>query len=424
MAIEKIVVPDFGDVQEITVVDVFISAGDRVEVDDSLIALESEKAVMDIPSPFAGVIKEVLVKEEETTVSGDVIALIETAADAAEEIEKTEPSDAAVPETKEKAQPPSEDELPSVDKASEEEQIFHATPSVRAYARKHGIDLSSVIATGPNGRILLEDLQSAEMQDQPAEGQKKDAPQAGVTVAEPPLEDFSKYGEVEEFALGRIKKISGPHLHRSWVTIPHVTHFDEADITELEKFRKELNGELQEGVPRFSLLVFITRALAAVLKDFPFFNCSLVPGGEKVILKKYYHVGIAVDTPQGLVVPVIKDADKKGMREICDELNQLSFKARQGKLTIPDIQGATITISSLGGIGGTGFTPIVNGPQIAILGLSRSYQKPVWDGEKFIPRLTMPFSVSYDHRVVDGAEAARFCRALARQIEDLRRTLL
>jgi len=413
MAIEKIVVPDFGDVQEITVVDVFISAGDKVEVDDSLIALESEKAVMDIPSPFAGVIKEVLVKEEETTVSGDVIALIETAVDAAEETEKTEPS-----------QPPPEDELPSVDKVSGEQQIFHATPSVRAYARKHGIDLSSVIATGPNGRILLEDLQSAEAVGQRKVGQDKDEPKAGVAVPEPPLEDFSKYGEVEEFTLGRIQKISGPHLHRSWVTIPHVTHFDEADITELEKFRKELNSELQEGVARFSLLVFITRALAAVLKEFPFFNCSLVPGGEKVILKKYYHVGIAVDTPQGLVVPVIKDVDKKGMREICDELNQLSLKARQGKLTIPDIQGATITISSLGGIGGTGFTPIVNGPQVAILGLSRSFQKPVWDGEKFIPRLTMPFSVSYDHRVIDGAGAARFSRALARHIEDLRRTLL
>jgi len=424
MAIEKIVVPDFGDVQEITVVDVFISAGDKVEVDDSLIALESEKAVMDIPSPFAGVIKEVLVKEEETTVSGDVIALIETGTDAAEETENVESSDVAVPDTEEQPPPASEDESPSVDKVPEEDQIFHATPSVRGYARKHGIDLSTVIATGPNGRILLEDLQSAEMQGQTTDGQDKEVPQAGVTASEPPLEDFGKYGEVEEFTLGRIQKISGPHLHKSWVTIPHVTHFDEADITELEKFRKEVNSELQEGVPRFSLLVFITKALATVLNEFPFFNCSLVPGGEKVVLKKYYHVGIAVDTPQGLVVPVIKDVDKKGLREIRDELNQLSLKARQGKLTIPDIQGATITISSLGGIGGTGFTPIVNGPQVAILGLSRSFQKPVWDGEKFIPRLTMPFSVSYDHRVVDGAGAARFSRALASHIEDLRRTLL
>ncbi len=394
MAIEKIVVPDFGDVQEITVVDVFVSVGDRVEVDDSLIALESEKAVMDIPSPFAGVIKEVLVKEEDITVSGGAIALIETA----------------------QSQSPSGEEL--------SDKIVHATPSVRAYARKHGVDLSAVIATGPHGRILLEDLQQVEGQDVRRAGLKTVVPEAGVSASEPPQEDFSKYGRVEEFTLGRIQKISGPHLLRSWVTIPHVTHFDEADITELEKFRKELNSELQEGAIRFSLLVFITKAVAAVLKEFPFFNCSLVPGGEKVLLKKYYHIGIAVDTPDGLVVPAIKDVDKKGMREICDELNQLSFKARKGRLTIPDIQGATFTISSLGGIGGTGFTPIVNGSQVAILGLSRSFLKPVWNGEKFIPRLTLPFSVSYDHRVVDGAGAARFCRSLARHIEDLKRTLL
>ncbi len=415
MVIEKIVVPDFGDVQEITVVDVFVSVGDRVEVDDSLIALESEKAVMDIPSPFAGIIKEVLVKEEDITVSGGLIALIETAGgdEIDEQPEKTEQSQSTLGE-----------EISSPEIVSHEDQIVHATPSVRAYARKHGIDLASVVATGPHGRILLEDLQLVEGQGVRRAGLEALVPKTTVAAQEPPLEDFSKYGEIEEFTLGRIQKISGPHLLRSWVTIPHVTHFDEADITELEKFRKELNSELQEGAIRFSLLVFIIKAVAAVLKEFPFFNCSLVPGGEKVLLKKYYHLGIAVDTPQGLVVPAIKDVDKKGMAEICDELNQLSSKARKGKLTIPDIQGATFTISSLGGIGGTGFTPIVNGSQVAILGLSRSFQKPVWDGEKFIPRLTLPFSVSYDHRIVDGAGAARFCRSLARHIEDLRRTLL
>jgi len=402
MAIEKIVVPDFGDVQEITVVDVFISAGDRIEVDDSLIALESEKAVMDIPSPFSGTIKEVLIKVEDTTASGDVIATIETDS---EEIVVEEDAEVSLGESM----------VEEDDKVSPGDQIFHAAPSVRAHAREHGIDLASVTPTGPNGRILLEDIQSVQVQA---------APRANMSVSEPAQEDFSKYGEVEEFTLGRIQKISGPHLHRSWVTIPHVTHFDEADITELENFRKKLNSELQDGAARYSLLVFITRAVAAVLKEFPFFNCSLVPGGEKVILKKYYHVGIAVDTPQGLVVPVIKDVDKKGMGEICDELGRLSSKARSGKLAIPDIQGANFTISSLGGIGGTGFTPIVNGSQVAILGLSRSFQKPVWDGEKFIPRLTLPFSVSYDHRVVDGAAAARFCRALAGHIEDLRRVLL
>ena len=411
MAIEKIVVPDFGDVQTITVVDVFVSAGDTVEVDDSLIALESEKAVMDIPSPFAGVIQEVLLKENDTTGSGDLIAFIETTALDDADVEIEEMVESAV------------DNISTV-QTDEEDLVFHATPSVRAYVREHDIDLSTVTASGPNGRILLEDLQVVK-----AEAAQRDDIQTAVMAIDtqvpgPPLEDFSKYGEVEEAALGRIQKISGPHLHRSWVTIPHVTHFDEADITELESFRKELNGELEEGETRFSILVFITKAVSAVLKEFPLFNCSLVPGGERVVLKKYYHIGIAVDTSQGLVVPVIKDVDRKGIREIRTELDQLSGSARKGKLAIPDIQGATFTISSLGGIGGTGFTPIVNGPQVAILGLSRSYLKPVWDGEKFIPRLTLPFSVSYDHRVIDGAEAARFCRTLANHIEDLRRSLL
>jgi len=240
------------------------------------------------------------------------------------------------------------------------------------------------------------------------------------------LEDFSRYGEVREEELGRIKKISGPHLQRSWATIPHVTHFDEADITELERFRKELNNSLQEGQSAYSPLVFVVRAVSAILKDFPLFNCSLKPGGEKVILKKYYHLGIAVDTPQGLMVPVLKDADKRGLQDIAGELKRLGGSARAGKLAIPDSQGATFTISSLGGIGGTGFTPIISSPQAAILGLSRSYLKPIWDDdrERFMPRLTLPFSVSYDHRIIDGAEAAKFCKALRLAIEDLKRTLL
>ncbi|MCP4338872.1 MAG: branched-chain alpha-keto acid dehydrogenase subunit E2 [Desulfobulbaceae bacterium] len=393
MAIEKITIPDFGDVQKITVVELFIAPGDKVEEEASLIALESEKAVMDIPSPFTGVIKEVLVKEDDVVGSGDVIALIEAAVEAVPADEQTS------------------------------DQVFHATPSVRIFAREQQVDLAKVEGTGPSGRILKEDILAALQQTAVAVS----AP-AGTVMStadqQIPLEDFSKYGEIEELVLGRIQKISGPHLHRSWISIPHVTHFDEADITELERFRKELNGGLQDVEPSFSPLVFITKAVAATLKAFPLFNCSLVPGEEKVILKKYYHLGIAVDTPQGLVVPVIKDADQKGCSEIALELKRLSSSARSGKLAIPDIQGATFTISSLGGIGGTGFTPIVNSPQVAILGLSRSYMKPVWDGEQFVPRLTLPFSVSYDHRIVDGAEAARFCKALRMNIEDLKRTLL
>lgn len=434
MAIEKITIPDFGDVQKITVVELFIAPGDKIEEEASLIALESEKAVMDIPSPFSGVIKEVLVKEDDVVGSGDVIALIETVEAVAEMdesvAEEAEPTTQAVSEAVSK--PADKVEQISETKAAVEaepvaeqtsDQVFHATPSVRLFARERQVDLAKVAGTGPNGRILKEDILAALQQKAVAVSAPSGTAMSTVAL-EVPLEDFSKYGEIEEVVLGRIQKISGPHLHRSWITIPHVTHFDEADITELERFRKELNGELQDGEPSFSPLVFITTAVAATLKAFPLFNCSLVPGGEKVILKKYYHIGIAVDTPQGLVVPVIKDADQKGCREIALELKRLSTNARSGKLAILDIQGATFTISSLGGIGGTGFTPIVNSPQVAILGLSRSYMKPVWDGEQFVPRLTLPFSVSYDHRIVDGAEAARFCKALRMNIEDLKRTLL
>lgn len=430
MAIEKITIPDFGDVQKITVVEVFIAPGDTVEEEASLIALESEKAVMDIPSPFAGVIKEVKIKEEDEVGSGDVIALIETDAQASE---KPEPSPVPAKETavtekeaKEKPAEPvkeveagkevqkqAEKEQPQAQREQSSEQVFHATPSVRAFARAQQVDLATVVGTGPHERILKEDILAVQQQ------------RAGtITAGQPPLEDFSKYGEIEEMALGRIQKISGPQLHRSWVTIPHVTHFDEADISGLEQFRKELNSGRKDDEPAFSPLVFVTKAVAATLQAFPLFNCSLMPEGDKVILKKFYHLGIAVDTPQGLVVPVIKNVDQKGCKEIARELQKLSGNARAGKLAIPDMQGATFTISSLGGIGGTGFTPIVNGPQAAILGVSRSYMKPVWDGEKFVPRLTLPFSVSYDHRIIDGAEAARFCKALRLNIEDLKRILL
>ncbi|MBE0582549.1 MAG: 2-oxo acid dehydrogenase subunit E2 [Desulfofustis sp.] len=434
MAIEKITVPDFGDVQEITVVDVYISKGDQVAIEDPLVALESEKAVMDIPSPFAGVITEVKLKEGDIVTSEDLIALLEvgasrekgSAAPAAEEpeaapeppVEPTAAAAEAVQEAPEQTKATETDE--AID--TQPNDKFHATPSVRAYARELGVELAAVTATGPKGRITKEDVQLL----------VKQALKAGATApktstlpfAEAPLEDFSKYGEIEEVALGRIQKISGPHLHRSWVSIPHVTHFDEADFTELEKFRKQMNSEPDPDSVKFSPLVFVIKAVVATLKAHPLFNSSLVPGGEKLILKKYYHVGIAVDTPNGLVVPVVKNSDRKGIREIALELNKLSTNARNGKLAIQDLQGATFTISSLGGIGGTGFTPIVNGPQVAILGLSKSYQKPVWNGETFVPRLTLPFSLSYDHRVIDGAEAARFCRSLASNIEDLRRALL
>ena len=433
MTIEQIRIPDFGDVQKITVVEVFIHPGDHVDLEAPLIALESEKAVMDIPSPFSGVIKEVLVQADDVVASGDIIALIET----------TEVATAATDAPPVTAVPPAEQAgaakaTVATVTAAEEQLItetteqsgqlprFHATPSIRAFAREQQVDLAVVVGTGPAGRILREDVLAVlnkpgatALVRQPA-GEKGQA----IPTSSPAMEDFSKHGPVEEVALGRVQKISGPHLQRSWTTIPHVTHFDQADITDLERFRKEVNGERKEGEVAFSPLVFVIKATAATLKTFPAFNSSLAPGGENLILKKYYHLGIAVDTPGGLVVPVIKDADKKGFRDIAGDLQRLSANARAGKLAIPDIQGASFTISSLGGIGGTGFTPIVNLPQVAILGLSRSSMQPVWDGQQFVPRLMLPFSLSYDHRVIDGAEAARFCRALRQNIEDLKRTML
>lgn len=435
MGIEKITVPDFGDVQEITVVEVYVSIGDSVEEEDPLVALESEKAVMDIPCPVAGVVKQVHLKEGDTVGNDDLIIEVETgaAAEAAEEAEAAvEP--AAEPEPPqeaeaEKSQPVVEavpEEKAEVEEREEVEESgggpYHATPSVRAYARELGVDLGQVVGTGPKDRILKEDVQKLVKQVMQTGGVTAQ-PAAQLPFTDAPLEDFSKYGEIEDVPLGRIQKISGPHLHRSWVNIPHVTQFDEADITELEKFRKQMNDEAKGDNLKFSPLVFVIKAVVATLKAFPLFNCSLVPG-EKIIQKKFYNMGIAVDTPNGLVVPVVKNVDRKGIRDIALELGTLSANARDGKLAIGDLQGATFTISSLGGIGGTGFTPIVNSPQVAILGLSRSFQKPVWDGEKFVPRLTLPFSLSYDHRVIDGAEAARFCRALSNNIEDLRRALL
>jgi len=425
MTTQKVTIPDFGNVQDIVVVEVYVSKGDKVEVEDPLIALESEKAVMDIPSTAAGTVKEIYLKEEDAVKSGDDILLLELDEGAEEPVgeeekheEQTSPQKAEQPEAEEEGEP-------AASKESENKETpgqFHATPSVRAYAREQDVDLADVRGTAPKGRILKEDVDKAKKSGIGGTGAQ--APQEGLPQRVP-LEDFSTYGEVEEVALGRIKKISGPQLLRSWVTIPHVTQFDEADVTELEAFRGQLNDEAEDQI-RYSALVFVIKAVVATLKAYPEVNSSLDPEKNNLVLKHFYHIGIAVDTPNGLVVPVIKDADKKGMKEIARDLKRLSEAAREGKLAIADMQGATFTISNLGGIGGTGFTPIINGPQVAILGLSRSYLKPVWNEEQqaFRPRLTLPFSLSYDHRVIDGADAARFCRALSRSIEDLRRALL
>ncbi len=450
MATEKVKIPDFGDVQEITVVEVYVAEGDRVEVEDPLIALESEKAVMDIPSTVAGVVKEVYVKEEDNVESGDDIVLVELAGEdtpeeGEEQEEESQDEEQAEQEDEEKAEKGAEEKTEAEEeeqgeKSDEEEEsgekgkpgekegekeagTYHATPSVRAYAREKEVDLGDVKGTGPKGRILKEDVDKAQ------ETKAREPSITGAAAELPqrkPLEDFSKYGETEEVSLNRIKKKSGPHLLTSWVTIPHVTHFDEADVTDLEAFRQQMNEEAKNDDLRYSPLVFIIKAVVASLKAYPQVNSSLNADGVTLVLKRFYNIGIAVDTENGLVVPVIKNSDTKGMKEIAAELQSLSKAAREGKLGVADLQGASFTISSLGGIGGTGFTPIVNAPQVAILGLSRNYHKPVWYEEEqtFRPRLTLPFSLSYDHRVVDGADAARFCRDLSRRIEDLRRALL
>jgi pyruvate dehydrogenase E2 component (dihydrolipoamide acetyltransferase) len=438
MATEKVTIPDFGDVQEITVVEVYVAVGDEVAVEDALVALESEKAVMDIPSTAAGKVQEVYIKENDSVSSGDAIVLLELAEEEDGQVQEEETG--KEPEQEEKSdapakqvEPPEEskdDAAEDAEEAKEEQEeqkeqapgSSHAAPSVRGYAREVGVDLAGIKGSGPKGRILKEDVE----QQRGEKGGQEKAPATSAAKEQQPLEDFSKYGEIEEKDLGRIKKVAGPHLQRSWNAIPHVTHFDEADVTQLEKFRKALNAEAGKDEPRFSPLVGIIKALVATLHHYPTFNASLDEMNNSLILKHFYNIGVAVDTPNGLVVPVIKNAQTKGMRRIATELGNLSQSARDGKLAIGDMQGASFTISSLGGIGGTGFTPIVSAPQVAILGLSKNYLKPVWDEEAqvFAPRLTLPFSLSYDHRVIDGAEAARFCRTLSANVEDIKRALL
>lgn len=427
MTIETVTVPDFGDVQEIVVVEVYVKVGDSIEFDQSLIALESEKAVMDIPSPIAGIVDEIFVQEDDRVKSGAPILSLKVGHPKAEQ-----DADALVGGSQGEEQEKPETIVQTV-LENEAAQNSHATPSVRAFAREMEVDLTSITGTGPKGRITKEDVHTfladfkARAQTvSTASGTKATAQVTAQPVAgESSGEDFSRFGPIEIAPLSRIQKISGAHILKSWQEIPQVTQFDEADIHELESFRQGLR-EQSAGQKNYSQLVFVMKAVAASLKAFPLFNSSLQAAGESVVLKNYCHIGIAVDTAKGLVVPVIRDVDKKGVSEIASELSQLSQQAREGKLSIDQLQGASFTISSLGGIGGTGFTPIVNSPQVAILGLSRNYLRAVWDKELqgFTPRLTLPFSVSYDHRVIDGADGARFCRALAGYLEDLRMILL
>ncbi|GEP09333.1 Dihydrolipoyllysine-residue acetyltransferase component of pyruvate dehydrogenase complex [Methylobacterium gnaphalii] len=443
----EVKVPDIGDFTDIPIIEIFVKEGDTIGPDDPLVSLESDKATMDVPSPQAGVVEKILIKIGDKVSEGAPILLLKgegeakpaggsvaagggpagqgaatpggpsTASavqDAAAVAVKQEPAPAAAPA----AWAPASN-IPDFSNV-------HASPAVRRIARELGIDLNGVKGTGEKGRITKEDVkgQLTRSAAPAAAGGGAVMASGGMGIPEIPAVDFSKFGPIESKPLARIKKISGPHLHRSWLNVPLVTHSDESDITDTDKYRKELDAAGKEKGYRVTLLAFLIKAAVSALRQHPEFNASLSPDKESLILKKYYNIGVAVDTPDGLVVPVIKDADRKGIVEISQDLGAISKKARDGKLGANDMQGATFSISSLGGIGGTNFTPLVNAPEVAILGVPRSKMQPVWDGTEFRPRLILPLNVSYDHRVIDGALGARFTRHLAHVLEDVRRLVV
>jgi pyruvate dehydrogenase E2 component (dihydrolipoamide acetyltransferase) len=439
-------VPDIGDFKDVAVIEVLVKPGDTIKVEQSLITVESDKASMEIPSSAAGTLKELKVKVGDVVNIGDLIAVIEGAAPAAGAAPAPAPAPAAAaaaaPATASASAPapapapaaPAPAAAASHDPTrSPSAGLPHASPSVRKFARELGVPLEEVKGSGPKGRITQEDVQGftkavmsgqattkASAAAKPAAGGGADGAALGLLPW--PKVDFTKFGTVERKDLSRIKKISGANLHRNWVMIPHVTNNDDADITELEAFRVATNKENEKSGVKVTMLAFVIKAVVSALKKFPEFNTSL--DGDTLVYKQYFHIGFAADTPNGLVVPVLRDADKKGILQISQEMGELAKKARDGKLGAADMQGGCFSISSLGGIGGTHFTPIINAPEVAILGLSKSAMKPVWDGKQFVPRLTLPLSLSYDHRVIDGASAARFNAYLGQVLADFRRVLL
>jgi pyruvate dehydrogenase E2 component (dihydrolipoamide acetyltransferase) len=419
--VREVVVPDIGNATDVDVIEVMVAAGDQVNLDDSLITLESDKASMDIPSPYAGIVKEVKLNVGDKVSQGSLILLMEaqpatpssntpTATTASQ---ASQPSQAATAEVlTPTTQTPTTTTTPT---------SIYASPSVRRLARELGVDLRQVMATGKKGRIQKSDVQAYVKRALAGAGS---ASGMGLAVAPMPTIDFSQFGAIETRALNKIKKLTGQNLHRSWVTIPHVTQFDEVDITELERFRKANKHKAEAQDAKLTPLVFLMKAAVACLQALPLFNSSLDPSGEQLIMKQYFHIGVAVDTPDGLVVPVIRDVDQKGLLQLAAELATISEKARNKRLMPNDMQGACFTISSLGGIGGTAFTPIVNGPEVAILGVSKARTQPVYIGETFQPRLMLPLSLSYDHRVIDGADAARFTTLMGQYLSDIRNLLL
>ena len=438
----EVAVPDIGEDGEVDVIDVLVSVGDTVEKEDGLITLETDKATMDVPSTHAGTIKEVFIKTGDKVKQGTLVVKLETSGGSSSSAAE-KPAEA--PKQEETKQDPKQEETnqPTHQEASQGRSPVppapeakntgkaHASPSVRRIAREFGVDLTQVSGSGPKNRILKEDVQAyvkAELAKPRTADASGSAPVGDNVLQIVPVKpvDHSKFGEIEEQPLSRIQKISGPFLHRNWATIPHVTQFDEADITEVEEFRKEQNAyhaKIKSGL-KITPLVFVMKAVAKALEKYEVFNSSLSDDGESLIIKKFINIGIAVETPGGLVVPVIRDVNKKGIEQLSQELIETSKKAREGKLKAADMQGGTFTISSLGGIGGTAFTPIVNAPEVAILGVSKSEMKPKWNGKEFEPRLMVPLSLSYDHRVIDGAVGARFSTEVAANLTDLRRIIL
>ncbi|MCB2011508.1 MAG: dihydrolipoyllysine-residue acetyltransferase [Geminicoccaceae bacterium] len=424
-AVSEIHVPDIGDFKDVEIIEVHVEPGQEISAEDPVLTLESDKASMEVPSPVSGKVVEVKVKVGDTVSEGTLMMTLESG-EASAPVEPPSPDGHQESDARPIAEPEKSGAPPVPPKASGADKPdfsdVHASPSVRRLARELEIDLNKVSGTGEKGRITRDDVKAFLGGGAPSGSAA--APAAGAGIPEVPLPDFSKFGPIEEKPLGRIKKISGPHLHRAWLNVPAVTHCDEADITETDKFRKELDTVAKDKGYRVTLLAFLIKASVSALRKFPEFNSSLDPAKSTLIYKHYYNVGIAVDTPDGLVVPVIRDADRKGIDELSREMGEISARARDGKLGSADLQGATFTISSLGGIGGTAFSPIVNAPEVAILGVVRSKMAPVWNGSEFVPRNMLPVCLSYDHRVIDGALAARFARHLCHVIEDVRRLAL
>jgi len=448
----EVKIPDIGDFKEVAVIEVMVKPGDTINVEDSIITLESDKATMDVPSPAAGTVKDVKVKTGDNVAEGTVVLTLEVAEGAVAPVPAKPAAAAAAPARVAPAPEPSPQGArtaatgappapghtegpmappPVVLMPGPAEMIAavvggprsHASPSVRRFARELGVDVSKVKGSGPKNRILKEDVQNYVKAALAAPRPAAAGAAGGVLDLLPwPKVDWAKFGSFETQPLSRIRKISGANLARNWVMIPHVTQFDEADITDLEEFRVAINKEQEKNGVKVTILAFLIKAVVAALKKFPEFNSSL--DGENLIIKHYYHIGFAADTPNGLVVPVIRDADKKPMLEIAREAAELAKKAREGKLSPAEMQGGCFSISSLGGIGGTAFTPIINAPEVAILGVSKADMKPKWNGKEFEPRLTLPLSLSYDHRVIDGASGARFIAHLGQMLGDMRRAML